>query len=145
MGDQPQYSLVCRQRVEKEYAALYSKGIPPNTRLANKMFTVDRSHTIRAAENLRPIAERLNCTMGQLALAWCLKNKNVSTVITGATTVDQVDENLKACEVKAKLTPEVTKEVEDAIGPEYAPKAHQIEKQMSYRLKGLSAGAISKL
>lgn len=95
--------------------------------------------------NCRPIAERLECTMGQLALAWCLTNKDVSTVITGATTVEQVDENLRACEVKAKLTPEVMQEIEKAMGKEYIPQNSQVEKQMAYRMRRLSPGAISKL
>ena len=53
------------------------------------------------------IAQDLGCTTAQLAIAWCLKNPNVSTVITGASRVEQVAENMKALAVAAQLTPEV--------------------------------------
>ncbi|KAJ3096935.1 hypothetical protein HDU96_000593 [Phlyctochytrium bullatum] len=64
---------------------------------------------------LTPIAEKLGCTLAQLALAWCVKNPNVSTVITGATKVSQVEENVKALEVVPKLTEEVMKEIEEVL------------------------------
>ena len=54
-----------------------------------------------------PIANELGCSLAQLAMAWCLKNPNVSTVITGASRAEQVHENMKALEVVPKLTPEV--------------------------------------
>jgi voltage-dependent potassium channel beta subunit len=173
--DQPEYSLFHRQRVEVEYKDLYRKdslglgltvwsplssgiltgkygqGIPPNSRLASKAFQsrpdfqikfIDR---IKAAESLRPIAKRLGCNMGQLSLAWCLNNPDVSTVITGATSVAQVEENLAACEVKHLLTNEIMKEIENAIGKAYKPKLSNVTKQMSYRTRKLSSGALSKL
>ena len=60
---------------------------------------------------LGKIAEELDCTTAQLALAWCLKNPNVSTVITGATSVKQLHENMKAGEVAPKLTLEILKQI----------------------------------
>jgi aryl-alcohol dehydrogenase-like predicted oxidoreductase len=58
--------------------------------------------------------------MAQLALAWCLMNRHVSTVITGATRVGQVTENMKALDVAARLTPEVLLKVESIVGPHAA-------------------------
>jgi aryl-alcohol dehydrogenase-like predicted oxidoreductase len=58
------------------------------------------------------VAERLDCTTAQLALAWCLKNPYVSTVITGASKPQQVEENMQALEVAPQLTPDVIEEIE---------------------------------
>jgi aryl-alcohol dehydrogenase-like predicted oxidoreductase len=57
----------------------------------------------------------LGCTPAQLALAWCLKNPNVSTVITGASRVEQVHQNMKALDVLPQLTDEVMVKIEDAL------------------------------
>jgi aryl-alcohol dehydrogenase-like predicted oxidoreductase len=64
---------------------------------------------------LTPLAEELGCTMSQLALAWCLKNPDVSTVITGASRPEQVKENMAALEVVAKLKPDVMDRIEDIL------------------------------
>ncbi|NJC95042.1 MAG: aldo/keto reductase [Anaerolineae bacterium] len=61
---------------------------------------------------LMPIAKELGCTLSQLSLAWCLKNPFVSTVITGATRVEQVQENMKAGEIASKLTDEVMERID---------------------------------
>jgi aryl-alcohol dehydrogenase-like predicted oxidoreductase len=53
--------------------------------------------------------------MPQLALAWCLKNPHVSTVITGASKPEQVRENMKAGEVVGKLTDEVMQRIEEIL------------------------------
>jgi aryl-alcohol dehydrogenase-like predicted oxidoreductase len=63
---------------------------------------------------LAPIAAELDCTLGQMALAWCLKNPNVSTVITGASRVEQVRENMGALAVVPRLSPDVMARI-DAI------------------------------
>jgi len=65
-------------------------------------------------KQLMPIANELGCTMAQLALAWCLKNPDVTTVITGASRVSQVHENMKSLDVVPKLTPDVMKRI-DAV------------------------------
>jgi len=70
---------------------------------------------IEKVEGLKPIAEKLGCTLAQLAIAWCIKNPNVSTVITGATKVSQVEENFKSLAVVAKLTDEVVGEIEKVL------------------------------
>lgn len=141
--EQPQYNMFERRRFEIEYAPLYKElgygttiwsplasgllsgkyndGIPADSRAALKgyewlqqgVITPQRVEKVRA---LKPIADELDCTMAQFALAWCLKNPNVSTVITGASRVAQVVENMKALEVAPKLTDEVMQRVADIIG-----------------------------
>jgi aryl-alcohol dehydrogenase-like predicted oxidoreductase len=140
--EQPQYNLLARDRVEKEYARLYEDiglgttiwsplasglltgkykdGIPDGSRgaLAGYEWLADRlseEATIAKVERLRPIAEELDCTIAQLAIAWCAHNPNVSTVITGASRPSQVQENFKALDVLAALTPETVARIEAAV------------------------------
>lgn len=137
--EQPQYNLFARDRVEREYARLYTDlglgttvwsplasglltgkyrdGVPADSRAALKGYEwiaerVTDPAKIAAVERLRPIADELGATLAQLALAWCLKNPNVSTVITGASRPAQVIENMKALEVVPKLTDEVMARIE---------------------------------
>eukprot|EP00940_MAST-03C_sp_MAST-3C-sp2_P001811 g1811.t1 len=70
---------------------------------------------LRMADSLKPIAQELNCTQAQLALAWCLANKNVSTVITGASRVSQVHENMKALDIAKKLTPKTLEKIDGVL------------------------------
>jgi aryl-alcohol dehydrogenase-like predicted oxidoreductase len=65
---------------------------------------------------LGPIAKELGCTLPQLGIAWCLKNPFVSTVITGASRVEQVLENMKAVEVAPKLTQEIMDRIDVIFG-----------------------------
>ena len=129
--EQPQYHLFHSHKVEDEFLPLYEKhglglttwsplasgiltgkynhGIPRGTRLdrvtwLRSMLTHER---IEGARALTQLAHELHCTPGQLAIAWCLKNPNVSSVILGASGLDQLEENLKAQEVVPKLTDEV--------------------------------------
>ncbi|KAJ3138141.1 hypothetical protein HK101_003776 [Irineochytrium annulatum] len=102
----------------------YNDAIPEGTRLAMKdnaimarikseiTDTEEGRAKIAKVRQLKPIADKLGCTQAQLALAWCLKNPNVSTVITGATKPAQVAENVKALAVVPKLTNEVMEEIE---------------------------------
>ena len=62
------------------------------------------------------VAQDLGCTTAQLSIAWCLKNPNVSTVITGASRAEQVAENMKSLAIAAKLTPEVMARIEAIFG-----------------------------
>lgn len=140
--EQPQYNLFERQRVEKEYARLfrdygygattwsplasgllsgkYLQGIPEGSRaslpgyewLRDEITDPARLAKVRA---LQPIAADLGCTLSQLAIAWCLKNPNISTVITGASRVEQVHENMRALEVVEKLTPDVMERIESVF------------------------------
>ena len=140
--EQPQYNLLHRKRVEVEYARLYediglgttiwsplasglltgkyNNGFPKDSRANLKGYgwlkdeiTKDK---IAKVKKLAPIAKELGVSMAQLALAWCAKNPNVSTVITGASRVEQVHENLKALEVMPKLTEDVMKRIDKIIG-----------------------------
>jgi len=140
--EQPQYNLFWRDRVEKEYARLYKEiglgatiwsplasgllsgkynaGIPEDSRatLPGYEFIKERvtnQANLEKVRRLAPIAQDLGCTLAQMALAWCLKNPNVSTVITGASKASQVVENMKALEVAPKLTPEVMARIEEAV------------------------------
>jgi len=70
---------------------------------------------IARVRRLAPIAAELGCTLAQLALAWCARNPNVSTVITGATRAAQVSENMKALEVVPKLSAEVLARIDAAL------------------------------
>src|SRR3546814_14876963 len=66
---------------------------------------------------LAGIAEELDCSLGQMAIAWCARNPRVSTVITGASSVAQVQENMAALDVLPKLTDELMARIkEDEIG-----------------------------
>ena len=141
--EQPQYNLFHRDRVEKEYARLYqdiglgttiwsplasglltgkyNDGVPPGSRAALKGFEwlaeqiVDPAK-IAKVRQLAPIAKELGCTLAQLALAWCVKNPHVSTVITGASRPQQVVENMKALDVVPKLTADVLARIDAVVG-----------------------------
>jgi voltage-dependent potassium channel beta subunit len=141
--EQPQYNLFHRKRVEQEYARLYEdiglglttwsplasgllsgkyqKGVPPGSRGALESYAFLRDGLTDPAKNaivgkLEAVAKDLGCTLAQLALAWCVRNPRVSTVITGATRVEQVTENMKALDVVPKLTPEVMARIDGVAG-----------------------------
>jgi voltage-dependent potassium channel beta subunit len=140
--EQPEYNLLARGRVEREYARLftdtgygtttfsplasglltgkYRDGIPADSRGAVAGYEwlrsrLDASDDIARVEKLRPIADELGCTLAQLALAWCTKNPNVSTVITGASRPSQVVENFAALDVRPLLTDDVMANIDDAV------------------------------
>jgi voltage-dependent potassium channel beta subunit len=139
--EQPQYHLFHRERVEKEYARLYQDtglglttwsplasglltgkyrdGVPDGSRGAMDNMAFLREGLLDTKKNaavaaLEPIAQELGCTLAQLALAWVAHNPQVSTVITGASKLSQLQSNLGALDVLAKLTPEVMARI-DAI------------------------------
>ena len=100
--------------------AKYNAGIPQDARLAHKDYTwlqeaAAKPERLAAVERLKPIAADLGCTFAKLAIAWCLKNPNVSTVITGASRPQQVAENMNALEVLPKLTTEQMVRIETAL------------------------------
>lgn len=142
VSEQSHYNLLTRDRIEREYERLfhehhygdviwsplasgllsgkYSEGIPADSRAAQPGYEWLRNSGITPAriekvKGLTPIAADLGCTMAQMALAWCLKNPNVSSVITGASRVEQMQENLGALEVVPKLTPDVLERIENAL------------------------------
>src|SRR5207247_1059561 len=99
----------------------YKGGIPEGSRLSMKqlewlrgsILTPDR---VVKVNELEPIARELDCTMAQLALAWCLTRPFVSSVITGASRVEQVRENLGALEVVPRITPAVLQRIDAILG-----------------------------
>jgi voltage-dependent potassium channel beta subunit len=144
--EQPQYNMLYRDRFEREYHRLYdgiglgttiwsplasgiltnkyAGGIPADSRMAlpdygwlrERMESPEGRKQIETAAKLKPVADDLGCTMAQLSIAWCLKNPNVSTVILGASRVEQLEENLAAAGVAEKLTEEVMERIEVILG-----------------------------
>ena len=142
--EQPQYHLFHRKRVEVEYARLYDDiglglttwsplasglltgkykdGIPPGSRGAmESMGFLSKSLTdakkLAAVAQLEGIANELGCSVAQLAIAWVAKNPRVSSVITGASKLAQLQANLGAVDVLAKLTPEVMAKIDLISAP----------------------------
>lgn len=143
--EQPQYNMFKRSRFSGDYVRFYKEygygstiwsplasglltgkykgGIPKDSRGALKGYEwlqrrlTDKENLARV-QALEPIAQELGCTLSQLAIAWCLKNPFVSTVITGASRVEQVHENMKAIEVAPKITPEILEKIDQIFGIE---------------------------
>jgi voltage-dependent potassium channel beta subunit len=143
--EQPQYNMFHRDRVEAEYAPLYDEiglgttiwsplasgiltgkyndGIPEGSRLSLANYQWLRPELeseagqakIAKVKQLMPLAKELGCTMAQLALAWCLTNDDVSTVITGASRPAQVAENMAALKIAESITPDVQERIEDIL------------------------------
>jgi len=82
----------------------------------------DSAGLIEKLNALEAIAKELNCTLAQLAIAWCIKNPNVSTVITGASRPEQVEENLKALAVVPKITSQVDESIEKILANKPTPQ-----------------------
>jgi len=144
--EQPQYNMFEREKVEKEfkrlYAAPYSLGttiwsplksgiltgkynkeVPDGSRMAEKGYEwlakqwgATKAERIPIVEKLIGFAKKLDTTVTCLAIAWCVKNKNVSTVLLGATKEHQIEENLKSLAVAKKLTPEMMDELDEILG-----------------------------
>ena len=103
----------------------YNNGIPEGSRFSNhgeffdstiKALQSDEGKAkIEKVKKLTAIAEKLGGNATQLALAWCLTNPNVSTVILGATKVEQIEDNCKAVKLLEKITPDVLKEINDIL------------------------------
>jgi voltage-dependent potassium channel beta subunit len=136
--EQPSYSLLDHERVEKEIVPVtepkgiglvvfsplaqgmltgkYDDGVPAGSRFANFQQFKDRFMTeenVRRVRALKPIADELGITRAQLALAWLLHQRGVSSVITGATRVEQVVDNVAASDVS--LSPEVLARIAEAV------------------------------
>ena len=144
--EQPEYNMFHRARVEKELAHLienyglgttiwsplasgvltgkYNEGIPADSRatldgydwLRKIIESEEGRRRIEKVRHLTNIAMELDTSMTRLALAWCLKNPQVSTVILGASRVEQVHDNLKALDLLPQLTDDVMAAVEDVLG-----------------------------
>ncbi len=140
--EQPQYNMFHRKRVEVEYSQVYKTvglgttiwsplasgvltdkyldGFPKGTRLGmeglewlrDSSLTAERLDKVR---KLKPLADELGASIATLAIAWCLKNPNVSSVILGGSKITQLEENLKALDLIPKLTPDVMERIEGIL------------------------------
>lgn len=142
--EQPQYNLLHRERVEKEYAPLYdtygmgttiwsplasglltgkyNDGIPEGSRLTTPGYEWLREEVlgknderVPRVQKLAPIAEELGVSMAQLALAWCLTNPHVSTVLLGASKLEQLEHNLAALPVVERIDASLKQRIEQAV------------------------------
>lgn len=142
--EQPEYNLLHRERVEQEYAPLYEKygmgttiwsplasglltgkyndGIPQDSRLAQPGYEWLRESVlgkngerVAAVRALQPIADELGVSLTQLAIAWCLLNRNVSTVMLGASSTQQLAHNLDALDVLPQLDDAVAKRIRATV------------------------------
>ncbi len=141
--EQPVYNLFQRHRFGPEYERVYrdrgygsttwsplasglltgkyNKGIPGDSRgaveglgwLQKELTDAEKLAKVSALE---PIANSVGASLAQLSLAWCLQNPYVSTVLTGASRVEQVHENMKALDFVDRFTPELTKEIDRIFG-----------------------------
>jgi voltage-dependent potassium channel beta subunit len=141
--EQPHYNMFVRNKMENEYLHLfkhqgmgtttwsplasgllsgkYTADVPPGTRLGDEKLGWLKESTIKEErlkkiEKLKLIAAELNMSLAVMALCWCLKNKNVSTVILGATKKQQLEENLGSWEKYPLLTAEVMEQIEIILG-----------------------------
>ena len=142
--EQPEYNMFHRERVELEYAPLYEQGlgttiwsplasglltgkyndgIPEDSRmnvqgfewLRKRFESEEGQQKLAKVRELTGIAKELDMPMAGLALAWCLKNPHVSTVITGASRVEQVYENMKALDYVSRLSDDVMQKIEEVL------------------------------
>ena len=140
--EQPQYNMFHRERVETEYAPLYddfglgttiwsplgsglltgkyNDGIPDDSRLATENYEwlqdqVLVEERLEKVQRLADVADDVGCSTAQLALAWCLTNSDVSTVITGASKPHQVEENMQALDVVDQIDETVQERIEDIL------------------------------
>jgi voltage-dependent potassium channel beta subunit len=153
--EQPQYNMFHRYRSEVEYGRLYdtiglgttiwsplasglltgkyNEGIPEDSRmnlegyewLRRMLESEEGQKRLQAVKELVPIAEELGTNMARLAIAWCLKNPNVSTVILGASKVSQLEDNLQALDLVAQLTADVMEKIEAVLGNKPEPMEFQ--------------------
>ena len=142
--EQPEYNLLHRERVEQEYAPLYrdfgmgttiwsplasglltgkyNDGVPDDARLAQPGYEWLRQavleqggERIAKVRRLAPLATELGVSQAQLAIAWCLVNPHVSTVMLGASRLEQLEHNLDVLRLLPRLTPDVLARIEQAV------------------------------
>ena len=143
--EQPQYNLLHRERVEDEYAPLYAAygmgttiwsplasgllsgkyndGIPADSRLAQPGYEWLREDVLGHGDErlgkvraLQPIAAELGTPLTQLAIAWCLLNPHVSTVMLGSSRLEQLEQNLQALELLPRLDAAIVERIQRVIG-----------------------------
>ena len=150
--EQPQYNMFHRSKLEKEYLGLfdsegmgttiwsplasgiltgkYNNGIPTGSRMSlpdykflrDNLESKEGANNIKKVVRLSKISDKLGISMAQLSIAWCLKNKNVSTVILGATNTKQLDENLLSIDHKELLDDEIMNEIDEILENKPTPE-----------------------
>jgi voltage-dependent potassium channel beta subunit len=150
--EQPEYNMFNRSKMEKEYLGLfdsegmgttiwsplasgvltgkYNSGVPKGSRMSlpdykflrDKLESKEGADRLNKVKRLGKVADKLGASLAQLSLAWCLKNKNVSTVILGATNTKQLDENLKSVQYKDLLTESIMSRIENILKNKPAPE-----------------------
>ena len=143
--EQPEYNLFNRGKIEKDYLSLYKEyglgttiwsplasglltgkynhGIPSNSRayvkgyewLKEQFESEETIQKIGKVKELQPIAERLDISLTQLALGYCLKNPDVSTIILGASKKEQLKENLGTLSIMDKITDSTIKDINKVL------------------------------
>ncbi|MEE6525366.1 hypothetical protein FKM82_025318, partial [Ascaphus truei] len=143
--EQAEYHLFQREKVETQLPELYHKigvgsmtwsplacglitgkyaeTVPENSRASFKGYHWLKEKAVSAegkkqhskVKDLHPIAERLNCTVAQLAIAWCLRSEGVSSVLLGVSNCEQLLENLGSIQVLAQLTPQIVTEIDQIL------------------------------
>lgn len=141
--EQPEYNMFNREKMERDYLQLfktvglgttiwsplasglltgkYNKGIPENSRLGLEGFEWLKDKTyvkekVEKVSRLEKIAQSLNTSLATMAIAWCIRNSNVTTAILGATREEQLLENLKALDVYPALTLDIMEEIDAIMG-----------------------------
>ncbi|XP_032904070.1 voltage-gated potassium channel subunit beta-2 isoform X10 [Amblyraja radiata] len=144
--EQAEYHLFQREKVEVQLPELFHKigvgamtwsplacgiisgkydaGVPPYSRaslkgyqwLKDKILTEEGRRQQGKLKELQGIAERLSCTLPQLAIAWCLRNEGVSSVLVGASNTEQLLENIGAIQVLPKLSSSIVHEIDSILG-----------------------------
>ncbi|MDO8360563.1 MAG: aldo/keto reductase [Devosia sp.] len=144
--EQPQYNLFARDKVEGDYLPLYdlvglgttiwsplasgfltgkyNDGIPADSRvnlpgyewLKAELESAEGKRKIEQVKQLAVLAKEIGLPIHHLALLWCNANPHVSTVILGASRKSQLEDNLKALDHKAKITPDVLKRIDELLG-----------------------------
>ena len=150
--EQPQYNMFHRSKLEKEYLGLfdsegmgttiwsplasgiltgkYNNDIPTGSRMSlpdykflrDNLESKEGANNIKKVVRLSKISDKLGISMAQLSIAWCLKNKNVSTVILGATNTKQLDENLSSIDHKELLDDEIMNEIDEILDNKPTPE-----------------------
>ncbi|XP_060690144.1 voltage-gated potassium channel subunit beta-1a isoform X1 [Hemiscyllium ocellatum] len=144
--EQAEYHIFQREKIEVQLPELYHKigvgamtwsplacgiisgkydiGVPESSRaslkcyqwLKDKIISEEGRRQQAKLKDLTPIVERLSCTLPQLAIAWCLRNEGVSSVLLGASNTEQLTENLGAIQVLSKLTSQIVNEIDSILG-----------------------------
>jgi len=158
--EQPQYNMFHRENMEKDMLPLfkspygigttiwsplkygvltgkYNRGIPEGSRFDTKGYkhlkdnwTKQKEEQLPKVEKLMVLAEQFGCSVGQLAIAWCAKNKNVTTVLLGATKMHQIEENLGALDVARRLDKKMLEQIDKILvntpkqTPSYGRECH---------------------